>query len=293
MILTFGADGQLGRELAECAARQGMPIRLLGRAEADIADAEAVECAMSAVSPALVVNTAAYTKVDRAESEPEAAFRSNASGPGILAAACAKAGIPLLHISTDYVFDGTKHGAYVESDMIAPLGVYGRSKAEGEANIRKALDRHVIMRTSWVYGVYGANFLKTVLRLAHESDELRIVTDQCGCPTGTADLAEAILAIAPRLAKGEAPWGTYHFAGQGVTTWHGFATEVVDRQALHTGRRPVVIPITTAEYPTPARRPANSELDSSRFAAAFGIRAQDWRARVRQVTAALLTQVQA
>ena len=144
MILTFGADGQLGRELAECAARQGMPIRLLGRAEADIADAEAVECAMSAVSPALVVNTAAYTKVDRAESEPEAAFRSNASGPGILAAACAKAGIPLLHISTDYVFDGTKHGAYVESDMIAPLGVYGRSKAEGEANIRKALDRHVI-----------------------------------------------------------------------------------------------------------------------------------------------------
>ena len=197
--------------------------------------------------------------------------------------------IPLLHVSTDYVFDGTKATAYVEDDPIAPLGVYGRSKAEGEAAVRRVLEHHVILRTSWVYGVYGANFLKTVLRLARERDELRIVADQRGCPTGTADIAEAILAIAPPLARREPVWGTYHFAGQGVTTWHGFASEIVDAQAADHQPAPAVVPISTAEYPTAAQRPANSELDSSRFAATFGIKAKDWRERTRQVTAALLS----
>jgi dTDP-4-dehydrorhamnose reductase len=191
-------------------------------------------------------------------------------------------------VSTDYVFDGTKPSAYVEDDPIAPLGVYGHSKAEGEAAIRNVLEHHVIMRTSWVYGVYGANFLKTILRLAAERDELRIVADQRGCPTGTADIAEAILAIAPVLANGDPVSGTYHFAGQGVTTWYDFAGAIVDAQAAFTNRRPAIVPISTAEYPTAAKRPANSALDCSRFAATFGIKAQDWQTRTRDVTAALL-----
>jgi dTDP-4-dehydrorhamnose reductase len=196
--------------------------------------------------------------------------------------------LPLVHISTDYVFDGAKTAAYSERDTISPLGVYGRSKAAGETSIRETLERHLILRTSWVYGVYGANFLKTVLQLVRTRNELRIVADQRGCPTGTADLARAVLSIAPRLADRDLIWGTYHFAGNGVTTWHGFATEIVAAQAAFTRHRPNVVPITTAEYPTLARRPANSELDSSRFAEIFGFRAADWRDRTREVVSALL-----
>lgn len=287
-ILAFGAEGQLGRELAERAAQRGVAIRMLGRFEADVADADAVARAIAGTSPTLVVNAAAYTKVDRAETEPEAAFRANAIGPGVLADACAAAGVPLLHVSTDYVFDGSKSAAYVEDDPIAPLGVYGRSKADGEAAVRRLLEHHVILRTSWTYGIYGVNFLKTILRLARERDGLRIVADQRGCPTGTADLAEAMLSISPLIAQRAPVWGTYHFAGQGVTTWYGFARAIVDAQAGITNRRPVVVPISTAEYPAAARRPANSELDCSRFAAIFGIKAKDWRERTREVTAALL-----
>ena len=288
-ILAFGANGQLGRELAVCAARRGVAMRMVGRDEVDIADAAAVSHSISSASPSFVVNVAAYTKVDRAESEPDAAFRANAVGSGIVAGACAAARIPLLQLSTDYVFDGRKATAYVEDDPIAPLGVYGRSKAEGEIAVRRLLECHLILRTSWVYGVYGMNFLKTVLRLARERDELRIVADQRGCPTSTADIAEAILAAAPLLRQRAPVWGTYHFAGQGVTTWHEFASEIVDAQAAITRRYPAVVPIATADYPTVARRPVNSELDSSRFAATFGIRAADWRERAREVTAALLS----
>ncbi len=288
-ILAFGADGQLGRDLAARASQSGIPARMVGRAEADIADDGAVARTIAAAGPAMVVNAAAYTDVDRAESETDAAFRANAVGPGVIARVCAAAGVPLLHVSTDYVFDGSKRTAYVEDDLIAPLGAYGRSKAEGEANVRRLLECHVIMRTSWIYGIYGTNFLKTVLRLARERDELRIVADQRGCPTGTADIAEAILAIAPRLVGREPIWGTYHFAGQGAATRHQFAAAIVDVQAPIANRRPAVVPISTAEYPTAARRPANSELDSSRFAATFGIKAKGWRERMPQVAAALLS----
>lgn len=287
-VLAFGGGGQVARELTDEAGRKGMTLKAMSRAEVDIADADAVSQAISATLPAVVVNAAGYTKVDHSEAEPEQAYRSNAVGPGVVAQACAARGIPFVHLSTDYVFDGTKSSAYVEDDPVAPLGMYGRSKADGETAVRAAHDHHIILRTSWVYGVYGTNFLKTILRLARERDELRVVADQHGCPTGAADIAEAIMAIAPRLVQRWSAWGTYHFAGQGATTWYGFACEIVDAQAKVTGKRPAVRPITTAEYPTPARRPVNSQLDCSRFAALFGIRAMDWRERTRKVTTALL-----
>lgn len=288
-ILLFGAGGQLGRELTALAAERGVALVALTRAEGDISNAAAVAAALRAHRPGLVVNAAAYTAVDRAESEKLAAFAVNAEGPAILAEATAGAQVPLLHVSTDYVFDGAKSGPYVETDPVAPLGVYGASKSEGEVCIRALQPRHIILRTAWVYGVHGANFLKTMLRLAGERDVLRVVADQRGCPTATHDLAEAILAARAALLAGAEPWGTYHFAGQGETSWHGFASVIVAEQARFTGRHPSVEPITTADYPTPARRPANSVLDSSRFAATFGYRALPWQERVREVVEVLLS----
>ena len=288
MILLFGGGGQLGRELTALAAARSVSLRAPAHAEADIAEPESVAAAIAAAHPAIVVNAAAYTKVDEAETEIAAATRGNATGPAVLAEACARAHLPLVHVSTDYVFDGTKAGAYVESDPVAPSSVYGRTKADGEAAVRTRHREHLILRTSWVYGVHGRNMLKTALRLARERDELRFVADQRGCPTSTADLAEAILHVAPRLATGEPLFGTYHFAGTGAATWYDFVCHIVAVQAETTGRRPRVVPIATAEYPTPARRPANSELDSSRFAATFGFRAQPWRTGVERAVRELV-----
>jgi dTDP-4-dehydrorhamnose reductase len=288
VILLFGANGQLGQELSRESATRGAALVALSRAEADIASRDAVRGAIARHKPTVVVNAAAYTKVDAAESEPELARAGNETGPAVLGAACAAAGVPIIHISTDYVFDGTKASAYQESDPIAPIGVYGRSKAAGEAALRLAMPQHVIMRTSWVYGEFGANFLKTMLRLAATRDELRVVADQRGCPTSTGDLARAILAIAPRLAAGDDVWGTYHFAGSGVTTWHAFASRIVAAQAPFTGRNPRVTAISTADYPTAARRPANSELDCALFARVFGIRARPWEDETDTITRALV-----
>jgi dTDP-4-dehydrorhamnose reductase len=288
VILLFGANGQLGQELTRESVAQGAALVALSRAQADVAHADAVRGAIARHKPAVVVNASAYTKVDLAESESEAAHATNETGPAVLGAACAAAGIPLIHVSTDYVFDGTKPTAYLESDPVAPVGAYGRSKAAGEAALRAATPHHAIIRTSWVYGEFGANFLKTMLRLAATRDELRVVADQRGCPTSTGDLARAILAIAPRLAAGATVWGTYHFAGSGVTTWHGFASRIVAAQAPITGRNPRVTAITTAEYPTPARRPANSELDCARFARVFGIRGRPWQDETDSITRALV-----
>lgn len=285
--LVFGAGGQLGRDLVRCAG-EGVPLVARSRTDADIADADVVRRTLQEIAPALVVNAAAYTAVDAAESHPDEAERGNSIGPGILARECAATGVPLVHISTDYVFDGSKPAPYVEDDPIAPLGIYGRSKAAGEAAVRKAHERHVILRTAWVYGIFGRNFLKTVLRLARERDELRIVADQRGCPTSTRDLAQAILRIAPRLADGDSVWGTYHFAGDGVTTWHGFASRVVERFAVAAGRKPLVVPIGTVDYPTPARRPANSALDCTRFESMFEFKGRAWQDEVDATADALI-----
>jgi dTDP-4-dehydrorhamnose reductase len=289
VILAFGGSGQLGQELVHASTAQGVPLVAVSRAEADVTDAASVHTAIARHKPSVVVNGAAYTKVDLAETETEEARAGNETGPALLAAACAQAGVPLIHLSTDYVFDGSKAEPYVETDPIAPIGAYGRSKAAGEVAVREALPQHIIISTSWVYGVFGSNFLKTMLGLAAAQDELRIVADQHGCPTSSADLAGAILGIAPRLAAREDVWGTYHFAGDGVTTWHGFASRIVAAQTPLTGRSPRVTPISTAERPTPTRRPVNSALDSGKFARVFGIRARPWGEEVDRVTRTLVS----
>lgn len=288
MILLFGGDGQVGREMVRVSAARATPLVALSRAQADITDAAAIGEAIKRHGPSIVVNAAGYTKVDLAEMEPEAAHEANAVGPGLLAAACAHASVPLIHISTDFVFDGEKPGAYVEQDKVAPINSYGRSKADGEQAVRDATPLHVIIRTSWVYGEFGTNFLKTMIQLAAARDELRVVADQRGCPTSTPDLANALLAVAPQLRGGKGIWGTYHFAGSGVTTWHGFASRIVAAQAPLTGRTPRVIAITTAEYPRRARPPANSELDCNLFARVFGVRGRPWTEETDAITRAVV-----
>jgi dTDP-4-dehydrorhamnose reductase len=288
-LLVFGAGGQLGQELDVVTSGRSVAATLLSRKQADICDRHAVISAVQRVSPTVVVNAAAYTKVDQAEVEPERSFSSNCEGPALLAEVCAERGLPLVHVSTDYVFDGTKPTPYLETDPVAPMGAYGRSKEAGEQAIRARLERHIILRTAWVYGVHGSNFLKTMLRFACQKESWSVVADQCGNPTATVDLAEAILAIATRAAEGAAPWGTYHFAGSGDATWHDFACEILAAQALFTNRWPTVAAISTADYPTRARRPANSRLDSTRFAVAFGVTSRPWQQRTREVVAALMS----
>lgn len=292
-LLVFGASGQVGRELMALAQARRVEIVGLDHAAADITDGDAVARAVARVEPRMIVNCAAYTAVDRAESEPDAANAINALAPGLLAKAACGAGVPILHLSTDYVFDGAKSGAYRENDAVTPIGVYGQTKAAGESAVRRA-PAHVILRTAWVYGQYGSNFLKTMLRLVGERDRLRVVADQRGCPTATADIAEAILAVDRMVCREgvDGPnldvCGTYHFTGQGETSWYGFAQAVIAAQAPRTGRRPPVDAIATTDYPTPARRPANSVLDSDRFAETFGYRAERWTDRVQQVVDVLL-----
>jgi dTDP-4-dehydrorhamnose reductase len=287
LILIFGAGGQLGQELAALASADRTAVAGMTHADADVADAGSVARAFERVKPSVVINAAAYNAVDRAESEVDAAMRVNAEGPGILAARCATAGVPLIHVSTDYVFDGQKATAYREDDPVRPLGAYARSKAAGEDAIRARLREHLILRTAWVYGVYGSNFLKTMLRLANERDRLDVVIDQRGSPTCTFDLARALLIAADAVGRGPERWGTYHFAGSGETTRHGFASRIIAAQRPLTGRAPTVKPVTSVDYPTPAERPKNSVLDSSKFAAAFGYRAADWREAVDRTVASL------
>lgn len=288
-VLVFGAGGQLGRELEIAMSGGRMAATLLLRKQADICDRQAVEAVVQGVNPTVIVNAAAYTKVDQAEIEPECAFSSNREGPALLADICAERGLPLVHVSTDYVFDGTKPTPYVETDPVGPTSAYGKSKEAGEQAVRARLERHIILRTAWVYGAHGSNFLKTMLNLARQKESWSVVADQRGNPTATVDLAEAILAVARRATDGDAPWGTYHFAGSGDATWHDFACEIVAAQAVSTNRRPTLAAIRTADYPTRARRPPNSRLDSTRFASAFNVTSRPWQQRTREVVAALMS----
>ncbi|SDE28465.1 dTDP-4-dehydrorhamnose reductase [Rhodospira trueperi] len=277
-VLITGRTGQVGTELARAAWPAGLSPEAVGRETLDLADPEHCVEVVRTGGYALVINPAAYTAVDKAEEEEDVATRVNGDGPRALAMACTDAGIPLIHVSTDYVFDGAKDGPFSEDAPVAPLGAYGRSKLAGEVAVRAECARHVILRTAWVFSAHGKNFVKTMLRLAAEKPELRVVADQHGCPTAAHDIARALVEIARQivLEGRDDAFGTYHFAGAGPITWHGFAEAIVAAQAVNTGRRPPVHPITTAEFPTPARRPANSVLSTAKLEATFGISPRPW-----------------
>ena len=277
-ILILGGGGQVGAELRRHRWPAGVSVDAPTRAELDLTEEAAVEARIAAGGYAAAINAAAYTAVDKAETDVAAAWRLNALAPAILAAATTRAGIPLVHVSTDYVFDGQASRPYEAEDPVAPLGVYGASKEGGEQAVRTANPRHAILRTAWVVSPHRANFVKTMLRLAAERPLLRVVDDQWGNPTVAADLAAALATVALRLAgDAAAPAGTFHFANRGDVTWAGFAREIMAQSAARGGPSVPVEGIATADYPTPARRPANSRLSTARLSAAYGIEPRPWR----------------
>lgn len=284
-VLQFGRSGQLGSELVAVLPRiPDIRATVLGRDEADFTDPSGIENAvLKAGALDLVINAVAYTAVDRAEQEEALAYRVNAEAVDAMARGCAARGVPLIHVSTDYVYDGAKSSPYVESDSTGPLNAYGRTKLAGENFIRHRLPAHVILRTSWIYSAWGRNFMTTMLRLGAERDEVRVVDDQVGAPTSARDLAEAIAMIARRITGPMPQFGTYHYADAGETSWHGFAAEIF-RQA---GLKARAVPIPTAEYPTPASRPANSRLDATRISRIFGIHPPAWQTSLAGVLAGM------
>jgi dTDP-4-dehydrorhamnose reductase len=287
-ILITGVTGQLGGKLKDACSRRASAILCPDRAELDLATGESIARAFAAAAADVVVNCAAYTKVDEAEGERDLAFAVNETAPALLAELCAARRIPLIQVSTDYVLDGAKSSPYRPDDTVGPLNVYGASKEAGERAVRDRLDRHLILRTSWLYSDTGHNFLRTMLELGALQDEIAVVADQCGSPSSAEDVAEAIGAILLRLARGEElPWGTYHVANEGATTWHGFAEAIFQCSAAMTGRRPRVRPIATGDYPARARRPANSALDCASSKAALGLTLRPWEDAVRDVIGAL------
>lgn len=271
-ILLLGRNGQVGWELERLLAPLG-ELKPFDRAALDLADAPRLAAAVRSLQPEVIVNAAAYTAVDKAESERDEAFAVNATGPRVLAEEAKRIGALLVHFSTDYVFDGEKQAPYVEDDATHPLNVYGESKLAGEDAIRKSKCRHLILRTSWVYGPRGKNFMLTMLRLAKERAELRVVDDQIGAPTSSGYIAQTTVALLPRLLASPDLAGLYHLAPAGETTWCGFARAIL----AHAGLATPVVPIRTEEYPTPARRPRNSRLDCTRLREAFGVALTPWQ----------------
>ncbi|MFV3075538.1 dTDP-4-dehydrorhamnose reductase [Niveispirillum fermenti] len=287
-LLVFGRGGQLALALRDQGAAQGHEVVCLGRESLSIADGGAVAAAVRGHAPDLIVNAAAYTAVDKAESEPEEAFAVNEAGTRNIAVAARADDIPFLHVSTDYVFDGSGDRPWREDDPTGPLGIYGKSKLAGEQAMASAgWGRSAVLRTSWVFSPYGANFVRTMLRLGADRPELRVVADQRGRPTGAHDIADALLLMAPHVAAGTAQ-GLYHFGGAAPTTWHGFAQAIFAEGVRHGRPVPTVHPIATTDYPTPAARPGNSVLDCSRFLALPGARLPDWRPSLARAVDALL-----
>lgn len=280
-ILIAGRVGQVASALVPRLTADGHTVTALEPPELDLTRHESVAAAVAAARPDLVVNAAAYTAVDRAEDDPALANAVNRDGVGWLAAEAARIGAPLVHFSTDYVFDGCKGAPYTEADAPNPLGVYGRSKLEGEQAALAANPRTAVLRTAWVCSPDGANFLKTMLRLAAEREEIRVVADQHGAPTFAADLADAVARIAPRLAAcraGDPAYGVFHLSGAPHTTWHGFTVEIMAQAGRRGHRVPRLVPIATSDYPTRAARPADGRLDCSHISRVHDIRPADWRA---------------
>ena len=279
-LLIAGAQGQLARAMIELApAAADVTAFAVGRPALDLTAPASVLSALADFKPDVIVNAAAYTAVDKAEQEPQAAMALNADGPKRLAETAARTGAVLIHISTDCVFDGAKPAPYVEDDTTAPLSAYGRSKLAGEEAVRAVAEQHIILRTSWVFSPYGSNFVRTILTRAAEQDELRVVDDRMGCPTYAPHLATAILGMARVVTteRDRESWGTYHAAGTGAVTWCGFAREIMRQSAARGGPSVPVVPVTTADHPPVAERPANSRLDCSKLERNFGIALPPWQ----------------
>lgn len=289
-IVVTGREGQVARSLAERGAGGPHELVFLARPELDLADPADAERAIVDARPDLVVSAAAYTAVDKAESETELAMTVNGAAPGAIARGAARVGAPVVHLSTDYVFDGALDRPYREDDAVGPTGAYGASKLAGEQAVAASGASHLILRTAWVYSPFGANFVRTMLRLAADRDEVGVVADQQGCPTSALDIADAVLALADRWAADEREgWNAvYHLAGTGETHWAGFAEAIFAASAARGGPAARVRAIGTSDYPTPARRPANSRLNTAKLAAAFGLRLPAWQESLPPVVARLL-----
>jgi dTDP-4-dehydrorhamnose reductase len=289
-VLVLGGSGQLGSELRALALPPAVALATPPRSVLDLSDAAAFERLIAAEPWSAVINAAGYTDVDGAEREEALAFAINADAAGRIAAATGSRGIPLIHVSTDYVFDGRKGAPYVEADAALPLNVYGRSKLAGERRIAAANPRHVILRTAWLFSPFGNNFVRTILRLAKERERLRVVADQRGCPTAARDVAGACLAVALRCAGApdSAPYGTYHFAGTEAATWFEFANAIIDETCGRLPRAPQVEPIAAAQYGSAAARPADSRLDCSAVVGAFGLKPPPWQPALVETVRRLL-----
>lgn len=285
-VAVIGTQGQVARSLSELSG-ENVAVSCIGRPLLDLAEPDTIPAALDELPADIVVNAAAYTAVDKAESEADLAFAINRDGAAAVAAICARRNLPLIHLSTDYVFDGGKAGAWLETDVCRPQSVYGASKLAGEQAVLAACPAAVILRTAWLHSPFGSNFVKTMLRLSAERDRLRVVADQHGSPTYAPDLATAIVTMARRLAgpRDRTLSGIFHLAGAGETTWHGLA---VTTMAM-AGRGILVDPISTADYPTPAKRPANSVLNTAKIDAIYGIRLPPWQEGVRHSVARLLS----
>ncbi|MGV1776536.1 dTDP-4-dehydrorhamnose reductase [Agrobacterium fabrum] len=287
-LAVTGKNGQVVSALQALASAE-LEILTLGRPELDLAQPETVLKTLREVKPDVVVSAAAYTAVDKAESERDIAFAINRDGARAVAQAASELGIPVIHLSTDYVFDGSKPTPYVESDPTGPASIYGRSKLEGEQAVSEATANYAILRTAWVYSEYGNNFVKTMLRLSESRDEINVVADQFGCPTSANDIATAIITIARKLDADSSVRlrGVFHLSGTGETNWANFAKQIFAFSAENGGKSIIVNDITTAQYPTPARRPANSRLDCSKLEEVYGIRLPSWQTSTRAVVTAL------
>ncbi|MFC5694270.1 dTDP-4-dehydrorhamnose reductase [Pseudomonas sp. GCM10022186] len=280
-VLITGNNGQVARELQLSLAGKAEVVAL-GRDRLDLAQPGLIRQQVRAESPDLLINAAAYTAVDQAESEPEAAFAINATAPGVLAEEAAALGIPLFHYSTDYVYDGDKSAPYREDDPTNPLGAYGRSKLAGEQAIQAVGGAHLILRTSWVYSLHGRNFLLTMQRLLQEREELRVVDDQIGAPTWAGSIAQATARLVEQWQAGNRHWGVYHLTNQGETSWFGFASAIAEE--LKAAGKPCarLVAIPSSEYPTPTRRPLNSRMDGSKLARDWQVTLPDWQSALAE-----------
>jgi len=288
-LLVTGQDGQVATSLLERGSTvQGVEIVTAGRPRLDLLDVNSIQETIAAERPDIVVSAAAYTAVDQAEDDAEAAFAINAAGAGAVAAAAARIGAPIIHLSTDYVFPGDGDQPYTEEDVTAPASVYGRSKLAGEDAVAAANPRHVILRTAWVYSPFGKNFLRTMLRLAKDRDELRVVADQWGNPTSALDIADGILAVAGKLSRGGEAHGVFHMTAAGSTNWSGFAEHILKVSRDAGGPFARVQGIATSEYPTRAVRPANSRLSCEKLRSAYGVELPAWQGSTAQTVHRLL-----